>query len=64
MLNKQKITGNYTNIYTYWALGCNHNPMSQKGCQTMKKNNQNWINIYILSFKAMTIMASYFFPFI
>jgi hypothetical protein len=31
--------------------------MSQKGCETAKKNNQNWINIYVFPFKAMTIMA-------
>ncbi len=41
---------------------CNHNPMGQKSCQITKKNSQNWINIYVLPFKAMTIMASYFFP--
>ncbi len=41
--------------------GCNHNPMSQKGCQTTKKNNQNWIYIYVLLFKAIAIMASYYF---
>jgi hypothetical protein len=35
--------------------------MSQKGCQTVKKNNENSINIYVLSFKAMAIMASFFF---
>ncbi len=35
--------------------------MSQKRCCTIKENNQNWINIYVLSFKAMTIMASYYF---
>jgi hypothetical protein len=39
----------------------NHNPTSQKGCRTTKKNNQNWINIYVLSFKTMTIMANYCF---
>jgi hypothetical protein len=41
--------------------GCNHNPMSQKRCQIVKKNSQNRINIYVLSFKAMVIMASYCF---
>jgi hypothetical protein len=35
--------------------------MSQKGCQTVKKNNKYWINIYVLSFKAMAIMANFFF---
>jgi hypothetical protein len=30
MLNKLKVMGNYTPIYTYWALGCSHNPTSQK----------------------------------
>jgi hypothetical protein len=35
--------------------------MNQKGCQIAKKNNQNWINIYVLPFKAMAIMASYCF---
>jgi hypothetical protein len=32
--------------------------MSQKGYGTTKKNNQNWINIHVLPFKAMVIMAS------
>jgi hypothetical protein len=32
--------------------------MNQKGCQTTKKNNQNWTNIYVLLFKAMEIMAN------
>jgi hypothetical protein len=31
---------------------------SQKGCQFIKKNNQNWINVYVLPFKTMTFMAS------
>jgi hypothetical protein len=35
--------------------------MNQKGCRIAKKNNQNWINIYVLPFKAMAIMASYRF---
>jgi len=35
--------------------------MSQKGCQIAKKNNQNWINIFVLPFKAMAILASYYF---
>jgi hypothetical protein len=35
--------------------------ISQKGHQIAKKNNQNIINIHVLSFKAMAIMASYFF---
>jgi hypothetical protein len=26
-----------------------------------KKNNQNWINIYVFPFEAMTIMISYWF---
>jgi hypothetical protein len=42
-------------------VGCNHNPTSQKGHRTTKKNNQNWINIYVLAFKAMAIMASFLF---
>jgi hypothetical protein len=45
-------------IPTHSPMGCNHNQMSQKGCQTMKKNNQNWKNIYVLQFKTMTIMAN------
>jgi hypothetical protein len=40
---------------------CNHNLTNQKGCWTTKKNSQNWINIYVSSFKAMTIIASYCF---
>jgi hypothetical protein len=31
----------------------------QKMHWTTKKNNQNWINIYVLPFKAMAILASY-----
>jgi len=42
-------------------FGCNHNTMSQNGCQTIKKNNQNWINIYVLQFKTMEIMANYYY---
>jgi hypothetical protein len=34
-------------------VGCSHNPTIQKGCWITKKNNQNWINIYVLPFKAM-----------
>jgi hypothetical protein len=30
----------------------------QKGHGMMKKNNQNWINIYVLPFKTMEIMVS------
>ncbi len=41
--------------------GCSHNPMNQKWHQTSKKINQNWINIYVFPFKAMAIMANYFF---
>jgi hypothetical protein len=33
---------------------------AKKRCWTIKKN-QNWINIYILPFKAMAIMANYCF---
>jgi hypothetical protein len=38
-----------------------HDPTSQKRYQTTKKNSQNWINIFVLPFKAMAIMASYCF---
>jgi len=41
--------------------GCNYNPMSQKRHRTTKKNNQNPINNCVLPFKAMAIMASYYF---
>jgi hypothetical protein len=34
--------------------------MNQNGHQIAKKNNQNWINIYVLLFKAMSIMAILF----
>jgi hypothetical protein len=34
--------------------------MNQKGLRAIKKN-QNWINIYVLPFKAMAIMVSYYF---
>jgi hypothetical protein len=40
---------------------CSHNPTSQKGRKTTKKNNQNWINIYVLPFKTMAIMGSHYF---
>jgi hypothetical protein len=36
-------------------FGCSHNPTSAE------KNSQNWIDIYVLSFKAMAIMTSCFF---
>jgi hypothetical protein len=39
--------------------GCSNNPMSQKSCQTTKKNSQNLIYIYVFPFKAMAIMLSY-----
>jgi hypothetical protein len=42
-------------------IRCSHNTTGQKRRQTAKKNNQNWINIYVLPFKAMVIMASYCF---
>jgi len=35
--------------------------MSQKRHRTTKKNNQNPINNCVLPFKAMAIMASYYF---
>jgi hypothetical protein len=31
---------------------------SQKECQFIKKNNQNWINVYVLPFKTMAFTAS------
>ncbi len=43
------------------TYGCSHNPMSQKVRQIAKKNNQNQINIYVLLFSAMAIMANYYF---
>jgi hypothetical protein len=42
-----------------WMTRCNHNTMSQNGHLTTKKNSQNWINIYVMPFKAMAIMAGY-----
>ncbi len=36
-----------------YSCGCSHNPTSQKEGQTIKKSSQNWINIYVLPFKAM-----------
>jgi hypothetical protein len=35
--------------------------MSQKGHLTTQKKSQNWINIYVLPFKAMAIMVDYSF---
>jgi hypothetical protein len=35
--------------------------MNQKGLRIAKKNNQNWINIYVFPFKIMGIMVSYCF---
>jgi hypothetical protein len=32
-----------------------------KWASNFNENSQNWINIYVLSFKAMEIMASCFF---
>jgi hypothetical protein len=29
----------------------------KKGCRAMKKDSQNWKNIYVLPFKTMAIMA-------
>jgi len=34
---------------------------AKKKCWTAKKNSQNLINIYVLPFTAMEIMASYYF---
>jgi len=34
--------------------------MNQKWHRIAKKNNKYWINIYVLSFKAMAIMANFF----
>jgi hypothetical protein len=49
------------NLPTKVKVGCTHNPTSQKGHQIAEKNSQNQINIYVLSFKAMAIMATYWF---
>jgi hypothetical protein len=43
------------------VLACNHNKMSQKGCQMGPKNNQDWRHTYVLPFKTMAIMASWSF---
>ncbi len=43
------------------SSGHSHNPNSQKWHQIVKKNNQNWIDIYVLPFKAMAIIVSYIF---
>ncbi len=53
------------NLWLGWEflVGCSHNPLNQKGHWTANKNNQNWINIYVFPFKAMAIMASYYFSF-
>jgi hypothetical protein len=58
---EHKMVGPHLNVTL--AIGCSHNPTSQKGCWTTKKNNQNWINIYVFSFKTMAFMASYYFLF-
>jgi hypothetical protein len=43
-------------------IRCNHSQINQKRCPMMKKNNQNWKNIYVLPyFETMEIMASYSF---
>ncbi len=55
---EHKVVGPHVNVAL--TIGCSHNPTSQKGCWTTKKNNQNWINIYVLPFKAMAFMASYY----
>jgi hypothetical protein len=41
--------------------GCNRNKMSQKGCKMGLKNNQDRKNIYVVPFKTMAIMASWYF---
>jgi hypothetical protein len=55
----------WTSLMNYIFIGillrCSHNPTNQKGCWITKKNNQNWIKFYVLPFKAMEIMASFFF---
>jgi hypothetical protein len=67
----KKIGKTLKNKYLKWAhishlniwntcYGCIHNPTSQKGRQTIETNNQNWKNIYVLPFKTMEIMASFF----
>jgi hypothetical protein len=43
------------------SIGSSHNPTNQKGCWISKKNSEILINIYVLSFKAMAIMANYCF---
>ncbi len=48
-------------VFQQAMKGCSHNPTNQKGHWTTKKNNQNWINMYVLPFKAMAIMANYCF---
>jgi hypothetical protein len=43
------------------SIGSSHNPTNQKGCWISKKNSEILINIYVLLFKAMAIMANYCF---
>jgi hypothetical protein len=43
------------------SFGCNHNPINQKGVKSKKNKIQNWINIYVLPFKAMAIMEFFCF---
>jgi hypothetical protein len=52
--------GDFKNIQNL-PKGCSHNTMSQKWHQTAKKNSQNRINIYVLPFKVIEIVASYCF---
>jgi len=49
------------NLFLCLLVGCIHNKTTQKGCQMSFKNNQDWRNIYVLSFKIMEIMASWSF---
>jgi hypothetical protein len=42
-------------------IGVESQSNEQKSASNYEKNNQNLINIYFLPFKAMAIMASYFF---
>ncbi len=48
----------FQSFWILYVFGVQSQSNEPKGCQIAKKNNQNWINIYVLPFKAMAILAN------
>jgi hypothetical protein len=59
MILRQQCLQVFLNFNNGCFRGCNHYPTNQNGHQIVKKNSKNWINIYVLPSKTMTIMANY-----